>query len=131
MPQNICVGCNTPIPNGSNKCPMCGAKVAPLATPIIFTTPAQAQSPILQTVTEVHHHHHINQSQPILIEATGKKWKKLYGLACLSIFFAIVSCSIGASSKPPGAAMGVSGLLWMVGIVMYIMSRVGAWWNHG
>lgn len=125
-----CVGCDTLIPEGATKCPMCG-------TPIQYNDNIQvvqnypSSSPI-QPTTEIHHHyHHVSQdAQPVLIEKTGKKWKKLKLWSAFCCFIGLVSCA-GATGDPNSGAMGVSLACWFVGVVLYIYARSGAWWHHG
>lgn len=123
-----CIGCDTPIPNGSTCCPMCGAPALKVEPPSVPTASPQAALP----VTEVHHHHHhtVNQDQPMLIEKTGKKWKKLQLWAILCCGLGVVSCVAGASSGNPGSP-AFSTIFWLAGLELYIYSRMGAWWHHG
>ena len=83
-----CAGCDTHIPQGASNCPMCGAKVARHVPECSFKLDPPPR-PIIQPVTEIHHHHHSNsKEQPVLIEATGKKWKKCTYGAAYSSFWA-------------------------------------------
>jgi len=131
MAENKCAGCDTPIPQGGTACPMCGAKVNP-STMAVSISPPPKQSPIIQTVTEVHHHHNVNQAQPILIEATSKKWKKMYLQAMLFLCVGVTSCVAAVKSEPPsGGMMTFASICWLMGIIIYIRARFGAWWHHG
>lgn len=126
---NKCIGCDTPIPFGATKCPMCGAPVQ-IA---VITTQVQQSSPtqVTQPVGEIHHYHHAQQPpHPILIEQTGKKWKKLYLISWLFFFFGMTAC-IGGASDGSSGAMIVSVIFWILGIGTYIRARFGAWWHHG
>lgn len=123
-----CLGCDTPIPAGAKRCPMCGAP-----TPNTELPAAPSVSPqMVQPMTEVHYHHHhsVHQDQPLLIEKTGKKWKKLQLWAVLCFGLGVMSCVAGASSGNP-MTPAFSAIFWMAGIALYIYSRFGAWWHHG
>jgi hypothetical protein len=112
---------------------MCGAPIKlalQTSAADISVTPPQ---PIYQTVTEVHHHHAPPvQEKPILIEATGKKFKKMYLVAIGFMFMGMTSCMAAVTetdgSKESGA---VTMIFWGLGIVFYLRARIGAWWHHG
>jgi len=128
-----CIGCNTPIPAGATNCPMCGAPVR-IAAPagIVKEVPPSRNTvppPIVQHVTEVHHHHSTQHEKPVLIEATSKKWKKLYLFAWLFVFLGMSSCA-AATDGSTGAGV-MTGIFFLAAFVTYMRARVGAWWNHG
>jgi len=73
------------------------------------------------------------QSTPIKVEtaagavvttqATGRSWKIIQLIGALLITAGVVSCSAG----DPGSAAS----LLMLGFVVFIAGRIGAWWKHG
>jgi peptidoglycan/LPS O-acetylase OafA/YrhL len=87
---------------------------------------------IAEPVAEVHHYHHHTQQQtaPILIEKTGKKWKKLQIWAVMFMGMGVFSCMAAVQDHSPGAPVFTS-IFWLIGIALYIYSRVGGWWHHG
>lgn len=56
------------------------------------------------------------------IQATAKRYKLMQALGVIVILLSVVSCTAGA---PIGAAIG-----WVVGLVLYVLGRLLAWWNH-
>ena len=128
-----CVGCNTTIPSGASRCPMCGA---PIERPIKSMAQTEPKTkhygtpPTPKIVTEVHHHHQVSTDKPIQIEATGKKWKKLYLYAWGFLFLSMASCTIGVGSA--STTMSIFTLIFFVAALFtYIRARFGAWWHHG
>jgi hypothetical protein len=108
---------------------MCGAPAQKSITPAQQVT----SQPIVQQITEHHHHHQYTPpDQPVTIEKTGKKWKKLYLWAWLYMLIGIVSCSGASSSSPPSSTgMTIASIFWLMAVATYIKARAGAWWNHG
>lgn len=63
------------------------------------------------------------------IEATGKKWKEMLVVSVSMIivgFFFV----IGAISEESSVAGVIGFLLLLVGLILYIRSKIGAWWYH-
>lgn len=56
------------------------------------------------------------------IEQTGKQWKKLYLLSFFLLLLAFFSIAI----SPVLVVLFI-----MAACCVYIVARVGAWWNHG
>ena len=56
----------------------------------------------------------------------------MYLWGCLFFFLGFSSCIVGTASQSPGSgAMKFAGGFWIVGLVLYLRARFGAWWNHG
>jgi hypothetical protein len=127
-----CIGCDTPIPHGSDTCPLCGAKVKKGSPAMVIETTTPKLMPAAVKQTEVHHHHHVIQDQPLLIEKTSKKWKAIQALGAGIMCLGVVSCVAGISSpdKSEFTAMFMAACF-LIGLVLYIRGRVGAWWHHG
>lgn len=126
MREMKCMGCDTPIPPGGTKCPMCGAVNA-------YESPAaqqsQAAAPTISSA-EVHHHHYPDRAEkPLLIEQTSKKWKKLYLWAWLFFFLGFMSCMPAVVDHSSSAGV-MTGIFFLTGISLYIRARSGAWWNN-
>lgn len=114
---NKCMGCDTTIPPGAVKCPMCGSPIivktaAVQPATIIYQQPA---APLIM--------------QTVVIENTGKKWKKLYVWSWVCFFFGLTSCIAAAGGEQP--AKPVTFIFFAIAASLYIRSRAGAWWNHG
>jgi hypothetical protein len=58
------------------------------------------------------------------IEKTGKGWK---GLMLLCVF----CMGLGVLALCAGDSSGTGVMLIMVGLVVYILASIGAWWEHG
>lgn len=68
------------------------------------------------------------------IEATGKKWKLMQLFGALLVvfgFFRVCAAMSTAASTGDGSASYVAAVMLMVGVVLTIGGRFGAWWNHG
>jgi hypothetical protein len=59
----------------------------------------------------------------VTTELTGKKYKKMQLLSVMLIAASVVSC---VAKEPQAGAW-----LLIIGVGLYVSSRVGAWWNHG
>jgi hypothetical protein len=59
------------------------------------------------------------------IEATSKDLKGLYALGFGMIMIGMLWALLGGSSWPIGAILFVSGL------VLFIVTKIRIWWNHG
>lgn len=101
-----CPECAREISDRALSCPRCG-------TPMLSTGPAliQVQAPLGGTVS---------------IEATGKRYKLLQLAGAIAITLAVVSCAVAAPTSRDW-----SGFVFLTGIALYSVGRVGAWWNHG
>lgn len=71
--------------------------------------------------------------KPVVIEATGKKWKGLQLI--FSIVFAVgfvwlitKACAIDESTSSEPSAIPV--FMVIIGFLGYIISRIYAWWHH-
>lgn len=61
--------------------------------------------------------------KPVVTEQTGKNFKGMMLVAMLVCCVSVVLIVSGTYSS-----VGVLGFL--VGIVLYFVGRIGAWWNH-
>jgi len=59
----------------------------------------------------------------VVTEQTGKTYKGLQLLGVLIVSAGTVSCVAHDTAMSSG--------LWVLGIVIYVGARFGAWWNHG
>ncbi|OGE77424.1 MAG: hypothetical protein A3B91_05035 [Candidatus Yanofskybacteria bacterium RIFCSPHIGHO2_02_FULL_41_29] len=67
--------------------------------------------------------------KPTIIEATGKKWKKMSAIGIVATIIGFLFIIGSFTNNSPGA--GVFGsILFVVGGCMYIWSKLGAWWYH-
>lgn len=64
------------------------------------------------------------------IEATAKKWKGLQLLGALLVILGIGPCVAGTDSGND-ATVGVGVALLLIGLVLFLGARFGAWWGHG
>lgn len=62
------------------------------------------------------------------IEATGKQWKVGQLIGGIVLVFGILGI-VGSANNPEAASGGV--MFTMLGLFLFIASRVGAWWHHG
>jgi len=120
-----CPTCDKQISNLAPECPFCKKmktatpaesglpKPAPVATPPLHSDP-----PPVPTA----------QPTQVVIEVTGKKWKKIQLVSVLLIMAGMVSCMMSLSGKTSPA---IPGLMVLAGFGGYIYGRVGAWWHHG
>lgn len=94
------------------ECPDCGKQVSDAAVscpqcgrPI---APAQAAAPqAVQTV-----------------QATSKDWKALRAIGAAMCFFGLLAIPAFDEKTPAAVAA-------LLGLVLYLFARFGAWWNHG
>lgn len=80
------------------------------------------------------------RQQSVLIEHTAKHWKAIQaigglvmvlgiGLACL--FMTVAYQSHVEQARRLAGPVVVSSAITVFGIAVYLVGRVGAWWNHG
>lgn len=69
------------------------------------------------------------------IEKTGKKWKLLMLIGSVMFIGGIGTCvasmQSATSSSDPSPVLGLASLVAIVGFLVAVVARVGAWWNHG
>lgn len=69
------------------------------------------------------------------IEKTGKEWKAVILLGGVMMIAGLVvfALTIASDARPSGPNVGaIAGLVaFIVGLVVYGIGRVGAWWYHG
>jgi len=67
------------------------------------------------------------------IQQTGKAWKGLRAIGCLSCLggITVIATGLGLSQTdaPRVIAWGMGGL--MLGLPVYVVARIGGWWFHG
>ncbi len=64
------------------------------------------------------------------IEQTGKKFKKTQLIYSMMVALGMIMVFIGMGTE--SAIIGILGfILIVIGITGYIVSKVGAWWEHG
>ena len=105
-----CPECAKQISDKAPACPHCGA---PMNAPIAAST---AGGP---TIVET------GPGGVVTTEATGKTYKALQAIGVILILIGVVSCAAGGDGV--AAAPG----LFLIGVVLYLFGRVGAWWKHG
>lgn len=98
-----CSECNAQISDKAVACIKCGAPIAQPNQPAP-TTPAPAVV--------------------VTTQQTSKKFKFGQVIGALLIFLGVVSCADGHTDE---ATMP----LLIVGVVVYLVSIIAAWWNHG
>jgi hypothetical protein len=91
-------------------CPDCGKQVSDRAASCLQCgAPIAAPAPV-QTV-----------------EQTGKRYKAQQAVGILALLTGVVMINVGG----PGSATKVFGvIITLIGAIMYIFSRIGAWWDH-
>lgn len=63
------------------------------------------------------------QPAPVVIEQTSKQWKGGIFLGGLGVIVGMVA--IGSGATAPG------GVIFVLGALLYVVARLGAWWHHG
>jgi hypothetical protein len=68
-------------------------------------------------------------TRPVTVEQTSKKYKKAQ---VLSVAMLVTATLLLVSSGGVGTAqVGLGTVMFLAGLVVYLYSRVGAWWNNG
>lgn len=74
----------------------------------------------------------------VVIEQTSKRWKAATLIGLMLMAGGCVGCigSTAAVGRPDSGVVEVLGvalffMLWLAGIGLVVVSRVGAWWHHG
>jgi len=68
----------------------------------------------------------MNQVQTI--EKTSKKWKSVQLVGVLLLLLSPVMCvGLVQSHEPPA----VGAVMFLAGTTLWLVGRIGAWWNHG
>ncbi len=101
-----CPDCGQPVSDQASACPKC-------ARPLGQSVASLGRGPV-QTV-----------------EQTGKKWKM--AMAVSGGFIVVGGVMFGASYKngQSGGVGAVGAVLLALGLVGYLIARLGAWWQHG
>ena len=103
-----CSECGKKVSDKAPACPSCGNPIA-----------IASVEPVVRTQTQIS-----------MVEYTGKKWKGIMFVAvCLSILGFLMF--VGGMGSNNGGQSGLGFLFLFVGIVLAIVGKVGAWWNHG
>lgn len=111
MPLIACPDCYTEISDLAPTCVKCGR---PMHRAVI--TPGQP-------------------SRTQTVELTGKMWKGVQLAGALIMLFGFASCfatfadNIQAEERTRFANVGVQSWFWGFGI--WVVGKVGGWWNHG
>jgi hypothetical protein len=88
-------------------CPDCGKEVSRRASACIHCGAPLAAEGAVSTVQQ-----------------TGKKWKAMQLAGAALMIFGVVSCSAQGDAQTSALAL-------MIGFVVFVGARIGAWWNHG
>ena len=94
-------------------CEECGAQVSDKAAACI-----KCGAPLNSTLTALG-----PAERVVTTQQTGKKYKGLQLLGAGMVCAGVVACT----AKEPGAASG----LMLIGLIVFLGARIGAWWNHG
>ncbi len=100
-----CPECNKEISNLAAACPHCGYPIE--------------KSPTIPSPNKV-----------TTVELTGKKWKRQQLTAALMIIFGVIFVMIAGSSGTRWLII-FSSLLIFFGFILFISSKISAWWHHG
>lgn len=65
-----------------------------------------------------------------LIEQTAKNWKKVQAVGIVLMLLAPVSMLVIAYTSSADVFLAVVPLL-VLGVVVHLVGRFGAWWHHG
>ncbi|MEK6608209.1 MAG: hypothetical protein AABZ30_11145 [Myxococcota bacterium] len=69
-------------------------------------------------------------SATVVIEQTGKKWKRLQVLGTIGAITGIpIACAGFASDSSTGGTLGIGAVV--LGFIVFLIGRIGAWWHHG
>ena len=110
MALKPCPECGREVSDRAPACPGCGN---PMMATVVTPPDPPPGPPDVQT-----------------IEATGKDWKVVQAMGAGVMVLGVLSCAGGLSSNSssvvaPGAWLSLAGL------ALFIIGRVGAWWEHG
>lgn len=72
---------------------------------------------------------HANEKKVQTIEATGKYWKGMQLFGGMSICIGIISC-VRLFSYPETASPIVPVAFLILGVLLLIFGKFGAWWEH-
>lgn len=91
-------------------------------SPAAYAAPAGMTQPNLRTVQTV--------------EATAKKWKLIILIGVLFLLAGFggcaVSCSEAVNKQPVDpVSAALMAVVLPIGVVIYLIGRIGKWWNHG
>jgi hypothetical protein len=107
MPLIKCPDCGTDVSDRAVACPKCAAPLQGISPdrPSAHPSPAAADS------------------APVVIEQTRKQWKGLQLVSVVLVCLGAITC---VAQAPTATA-----IFWVVGMVLYVASRLGAWWQNG
>lgn len=97
-----CPECNQSLSDTAQSCPHCG-----------FVQKTQIQPVVVEA----------NPARPVVIERTSKIWKIL-------ILFSLAFSVVGAAYIGGGKNKEIGLINITLGISLFIVSRIGAWWNN-
>lgn len=101
------------------ECPDCGSEVSERA-------PAcpKCGGPIVERRNE-------NPTGVQTIQATSKAWKAVQAVGIVLALGGVTTCAgIAQDPDASGHAVSLSSGAVMVGFIVFIVGRIGAWWNH-
>jgi predicted nucleic acid-binding Zn ribbon protein len=67
---------------------------------------------------------------PVVIERTGKRYKRNMLSSALAAFLGLLGMVLAGSAHIPSLGF-LSGLLFLGGLVAFVVARISAWWHHG
>ncbi len=101
-------------------CPECGKKVSDSAVQC-----PECAYPINTTQNQIH-----SKKPTQTIEQTGKKWKGMQLIGALLVIVGVVMI-VAMSGNPENTKYaGITILMPLIGLCLFIFARIGAWWNH-
>lgn len=108
-----CSECGREISDKAAACPHCGNPMREVPPPLAASTPR----PVAITTAPGH---------AVTTESTGKAYKALQAIGVVLIVLGVVSCSMRTAG-----GYGAQVWLWFIGLILYVIGRLGAWWKHG
>ena len=64
------------------------------------------------------------------VELTGKRWKGIQLAGAVVLVIGAITCGIGGAGGSTGAVDAAT-WMFMLGIALFLIGRIGGWWKHG